>query len=265
MLRAAIAHTVIGPASASHRRDGQQSGENLSNEYQLIDGSPRYGSRTTEPETERPAIKVRVEEPAEAAARLGLDHMAAAIDRRLTSSWADRPNPLVTAMRQAHPEELAAAKAIVTKHLGSQRQWRMKAQAVRDGHLAATMRRRRAAGSAREILALRLVLLISLIALPAYIVATDREDLVKLLLVGVVCVGVAMAGGHFITVHARVPVMPNIRSGWLYELRVDIVNATLVGLLQSKGVELEARTVAAGQQGWKSIQGARAAVDALQS
>ena len=238
----------------------------MNNEYQLVDGSPRYGSRTdAAPETERPAVKVRVEEPAEGAARLGLDHMAAAIDRRLISSWADKPNPLVTAMRQAHPEELAAAKTIVTKHLGSQRQWRLKAQAVRDEHLSATMRRRRAAGSAREILALRLVLLVSLIALPAYIVATDREDLVKLLLVGVACVAVAMAGGHVITVHARVPVMPNIRSAWLYELRVDVENATLVALLQSKGVELEARTIAAGQRGWNSIQGARAAVDVLQS
>jgi hypothetical protein len=237
----------------------------MSNEYQLVDGSPRYGSRSgTHAAAQDPAVaRVRVEEAAEGAARLGLDHMAAAIDRRLTSSWADRRNPAVEALRKEHPEELAAARALVKLHLGSQRQWRLKAQIVRDQHLSGTMLRRRMAGSAREILVLRLVLLISLIALPAYIVATDREDLLKLVLVGGACVAVAMAGGHFITVHARVPVMPNIRSAWLYELRGDIVDATLAAVLQNKGVELEAGTVEAARRGWTSIQVAADAVEAL--
>ena len=237
----------------------------MSNEHNLV-ASPRYGSRSgAYTSVEAPApTRVRVEEAAEGAARLGLDHMAAAIDRRLTSSWADTANPLVTALRKAHPVELEAAKTIVKTHLGSQRQWRLKAEKVRNKHLSATMRRRRAAGSAREILALRLVLLIALIALPVYIMATDREDLLKLVLVGIACIAVAMAGGHFITVHARVPVMPNIRSAWLYELREDIVNATLVAVLQSKGVELEARSADAARRGWKSIQTATRAVEALQ-
>ncbi|MGY2746617.1 hypothetical protein ACQCSU_01425 [Pseudarthrobacter sp. O4] len=70
----------------------------MSNEYRLADGSPRYGSRTESytPYQEVPAPVVRVEEAAEAAARLGLDDMAAAISRRLTSSWADKTDPLVT-------------------------------------------------------------------------------------------------------------------------------------------------------------------------
>jgi hypothetical protein len=55
----------------------------------------------------------------------------------------------VVGLRNAHPFELLAARALVKLHLGSQRQWRRKAQAVRDKHLHATMRRRRAAGSAR--------------------------------------------------------------------------------------------------------------------
>lgn len=239
----------------------------MSTEYQLIDGSPRYGSRSeTQATAQDPGVaRVRVEEAAEGAARLGLDQMAAAINRRLTSSWADRENPAVEALRKEHPEELAAARALVKLHLGSQRQWRLKAEKVRDKHLSGTTRRRRAAGSAREILLLRLVLLISLIALPVYIVATDREDLLKLTLVGVACVAVALAGGHFITVHARVPVMPNIRSAWLYELREDIVDATLAAVLQNKGVELEARTAEAARRGWKSIQVAAKAVEALYS
>lgn len=240
----------------------------MSNEYHLADGSPRYGSRTTKPtETATPAPRTRpeprAEEAAQTAARLGLDDMAAAIDRRLGSSWADAPDPLVAGLRSDYPEELTAARALVKLHMGSQRQWRLKAQAVRDKQLEPLMRRRRASGSAREVFALRLVLMAALIGLPAYIVATDRENLLKLVLIGVACIAVAMTGGHFITVHARVPVMPNIRSAWLAELREDIINATLVAILQNKGVDLEPRVAAAGQRGWKNIQAAAQVMEKL--
>lgn len=239
----------------------------MSNEFHLADGSPRYGSRDENhtPHQKVTAPQIRPEEPAEQASRLGLDHLAAAIDRRLTSSWADRENPLVTALRQSHPEEVIAARALVTLHLGSQRQWRLKAQAVRDKHLAATMRRRRADGSATENLFLRLGLMIALLAPPVFIVATGgQEDLLKLTLTGVACIAAAFAGGHFITIRSRVPVMPNLRRPWLAELREDVVNATLLAILLSKGVTVEPRTVAAAEQGIKSIRDASAAVDALQ-
>jgi hypothetical protein len=247
----------------------------MSNDYHLADGSPRYGSRSAETSANQtadqsvPAKRIkpgaRADDAAEAAARLGLEDMAAAIDRRLSSSWADARDPLVTELRNDHPEELTAARALVKLHLGSQRQWRLKAQAVRDKRLAGTLRRRRASGSAREILALRLVLMIALIALPSFVVATDRENLLKLVLVGVGCVAVAMIGGHFITVHARVPVMPNIRGAWLAELREDVVNATLVAILQDKGADVEPRTSAAALRGWTSMQATARAMDRLRA
>ncbi|MGY2746616.1 hypothetical protein [Arthrobacter sp. UYCu723] len=134
---------------------------------------------------------------------------------------------------------------------------------MRDKHLAGTMRRRRASGSAREILLLRLVLMGTLIALPSSIVATGREDLLKLVLVGVACIALAFIGGHFITFHSRVPVMPNIRNAWQSELREDIVDATLVAILQNKGVDLDSRTADAGRRGWMSIQVASKTVEAL--
>jgi hypothetical protein len=81
-----------------------------------------------------------------------------------------------------HPEELAATPALVQLHLGSQRQWRLKAWAVHDKQLAGTVARRKASGSARAILAVRLGLLAALIAPPAYIVATDQNDYLKLLI-----------------------------------------------------------------------------------
>lgn len=133
-------------------------GKTMSNEYQLVDGAPRYGARrdADTPQPSTPAPAQRAEETADAAARLGLDHLAAAIDCRLTSSWADKKDPLVEALRTEHPEALAAARALVKLHLGSQRQWRLKGQTIRDRYLAATTQRRRGSGNAKEILFLRL-------------------------------------------------------------------------------------------------------------
>lgn len=80
-----------------------------------------------------------------------------------------------------------------------------------------------------------------------------------------ICFVAAMVGGHFLTIRARVPVMPNIRGPWLAELREDVVNATLVAILQNKGAPLSRATAAAGRRGWTSIQDAAAAVAALRA
>lgn len=88
----------------------------MSNQYQLCDGSPRYGHRAETPAPHQ-GPPARVEEAVEGAARLGLDAMAAAINRRLTSAWADKTNPLVAALREDYPEELAAARELALLHL----------------------------------------------------------------------------------------------------------------------------------------------------
>ncbi|MGX1162133.1 hypothetical protein FBY31_3812 [Arthrobacter sp. SLBN-100] len=239
----------------------------MSNEYQLADGSPRYGHRTaaTAGEHTTPAITASIEEAAGGAAKLSLDALAAAMDRRLRSAWADIPAPAVEALRDDNPEELAAARALVRIHLGSQRQWRIKAQAVRDKQLAGTMARRKAAGRAQEILALRLGLMAALIGPPAFIVATNPDDILKLLIVGAVCIATALVGGHFLTCRARVPVMPNIRGPWLKELREDVVNATLVAILQNKGTPVDPDAAAAARRGWASIKAASGAADLVHS
>lgn len=235
----------------------------MENQYHLLDGSPRYGTRTgpAEPEAAAPVKRNRVEATAEAAARLGLDHLAAAIDRRLRSPWADKADPLVTGLRNDHPDELLAARALVKLTLGSQRAWLMAAQAVRDRELQSLKARRNASGIAREVFLLRLVLMVALISVPSYVVATST-DLVKLIVTGLLCLGLATTAGYFLTVRARVPVMPNIRRPWLAELREDIVNATLADILANKG-EIEPADAAAARRGWLSITVAAEAVDAL--
>jgi hypothetical protein len=238
----------------------------MKNKYELVDGSPRYGSRSeNHTQASVPAVFGRVEESVNAASMLGLDHLAAAIDRRLTAPWSDREDPLVAGLRKAHPEELAAARALVRLHLGSQRQWRLKAHAVRDQHLAATISRRKASGNFREIVFLRLGLMLALVAPPVYVVTTSREDILELVLTGVACIAAAFIAGYFLTVRSRIPVMPNIRGAWLGELRDDVVNATLIAILQNKAAVLDQSTVVAAERGWKSIRSASAAVDSLQN
>jgi hypothetical protein len=236
----------------------------MSNEYQLADGSPRYGHRTDSAGVVQSSANFAAPaDVAEGAAKLSLDVMAAAIDRRLRNGWADEPDPAVEALRRDNPEELAAARALVRLHLGSQRQWRIKAQTIRDKQLADIWARRKAAGRSREVLTLRLGLIAALTAPPAYIVATSPDDILRLLLVGIACFAFAVVAGHFLTCRARIPVMPNIRGPWLSELREDVVNATFVAILQNKGTQPDPRTAAAARRGWDSIQAASQALDLL--
>lgn len=238
----------------------------MNHEYQLADGSPRYGHRTGPAAEEQTVSALTVPiEVVYGAAKLSLDSLQAAIDRRLRSVWADEPDSALEALRYDNPEELAAARALVRLHLGSQRQWRIKAQAVRDNELAGTMARRKASGRAQEVLALRLGLMAALIGPPAFVVATSPEDILKLLIIGIVCFAAALIGGHFLMCRSRVPAMPNIRGRWLNELRQDVVNATLVAILQNKGTFVDPQTAAAGRRGWESIQAAAKAVELLHS
>ena len=52
----------------------------------------------------------------------------------------------------------------------------------------------------------------------------------------------AVGGGHFITIRSPIAAMPNIRGPRLAEFREDVVNATLLAILLSKGVVLEPGT-----------------------
>lgn len=127
------------------------------------------------------------------------------------------------------------------------------------------MGRRQASGSATQLLFLRLGLAAALIAPAALILLTSQEDVLKLVLTCVAGIIAAFIGGHFLTILARVPVMPNIHGPWLAEIRQDVIDAPLVAILQNKGVELAPGAAEAGRRGWASTQAAAKAVAALQS
>jgi hypothetical protein len=58
-------------------------------------------------------------------------------------------------------------------------------------------------------------------------------------------------------------VVKRIRTAWLNELRGDVVNATLVAILQNKGAGPDPATAEAGLRGCWSIQQAAQAVKVL--
>lgn len=66
---------------------------------------------------------------------------------------------------------------------------------------------------------MRLGLMVALIARRPTLWSPDQENYLKLLIIGIICFVAAMIGGHFLTIRARVPVVPSIRGPWLAELR----------------------------------------------
>ncbi|MEZ2388851.1 hypothetical protein AB6813_04770 [bacterium RCC_150] len=236
-------------------------------QYRLADGSPRYGiRRNAAPSRKVSSLPGNAGDIGREAARLSLDHLEAAINHRLSSAWADQEDPLLVEFRNEHPEELKAARALVHEHLGSNRSWLRKAQAVRDRRLTSLARRRKASGHAAAAFVLRLVLIAGLL-LPSIILVANGAPLLNLVLTGVISLGAAYGAGHAITEWARVPVMPHIRPGWLKELRSDIVDAALLAIVQEKNVQekndVDSRTADAAVRGWKHLRFAATTVDIL--
>jgi hypothetical protein len=48
-------------------------------------------------------------------------------------------------------------------------------------------------------------------------------------------------------------VHPPVRAGWVKELRQDVVDATLLAVLQNKRVAVDRQTAAAAARGWKHL------------
>jgi hypothetical protein len=191
-----------------------------------------------------------------------LHHLAAAMEHRITRAWADRPDPLLVQLRSGHPEDLAAAEAIVKAELGSRRSWLLKAQSAHNRYLAPVTARRRAAGRMPKAMVLRLSL-IALLILPALLLVVFDAPLAALVLTGAASVIAALVAGQAINAWLRIPVQPAIRRPWLKEIRTDITDAVLLATLQRRGVTVDPRTAQAAGRGWRHIRFVAAALDRI--
>jgi len=234
--------------------------------YQLKDGSPRYGVRTEHHQDTGPRQPAGQRGNPEAIAReagqLGLHHLAAAADHRLTRKWADREDELLVRLREAHPAELAQAEQMVNAKLGNPKRWLLKARANYTRGLSPVIARRQEAGMLSRAMFLRLFLIVLLIV-PSVLAVSFSVPLLYLVFIGIASILLAMYLGGVVSEWLRLPVQPTIRSGWLKELRQDIVDATLLAVLEDQRAVVDSQTTAAAQRGWKHIRFVAAQIDRI--
>ena len=237
----------------------------ISPEYLLADGAPRYGVRTREPAPAagRPVLPADARLVPRAAARLGLHHLAAAVDSRLTRSWADAEDPLLAALRARHRAELAEAEKLVQAELGGRTAWLRRAAANHAAFLAPVTGRRKADGRHGAAALQRAVLALVLTGAAGFVAIATGGDVLSLIIAGLLLSGLAYLLGGLVTARLRLPVPVRLRGAWLQEIRRDITDATLLAVLRNKGVEVDERTARAARRGWEHLQAVAAKVDGI--
>ncbi|NKX51596.1 hypothetical protein HER39_13675, partial [Arthrobacter deserti] len=225
---------------------------------------PRYGVRTRDAAPAgSPAVPEDPRLIARGASRLGLHHLAAAVDSRLTRSWADGDDPLLAALRAGHPAELAAAGGLVRAELGGRAAWLRKAQANHSAFLAPVAGRRKADGRHGAAVLQRAAAALVLTAAAGFVAVATNGDLLSLLVTGFGLCCLAYLLGNMATARLRLPVPARLRGPWLEEIRQDITDATLLAVLRSKGIEVDERTARAARRGWDHLRSAAAKVDEI--
>jgi hypothetical protein len=239
----------------------------ISPEYLLADGAPRYGVRTQEPAPAAgmPALPADARLVPRAAARLGLHHLAAAVDSRLTRSWADTDDPLLAALRARHRSELAEAEELVQAELGGRAAWLRRAAANHAAFLAPVAGRRKADGRHGAAALQRALLALVLTGVAGFVAIATDGNVLSLLVAGVLLSGLAYVLGSMVTVRLRLPVPVRLRGAWLQEIRRDITDATLLAVLRANGVDVDERTARATRRGWEHLQAVAAKVDGIPS
>lgn len=221
-------------------------------EYMLEDGSPRYGIRTTGlvAEGETPAITPAiVGRTAEEAATLDGAELKLAAQHRFVLDRFVNDAATISDLREAHPDELKEAEDTVAARLGSPAVWRVGArkayarsvaeEADKDGTLPNLF--------AHTLMAIAIYLGAIVLAIGA---ASLEIPFTALFLV--------ILGYWFLTA----PLQRKIRRQALRkalpvvepeDARIfwdDVVNATLLSVLRSKGVHVDIATSAALMRGW---------------
>lgn len=223
---------------------------------------PQYGVRTGQ--TPVPGSGQGAGQIIREAAALDVRHLAAAIDRRLTSEWADGDNPLLSRLQHTHPNAYQAAKKQVSEVLGNNVRWLARARSAYHQRLAPVSARRKTSGKLKGVSRQRMSLLLGLSA-PSGFVLSAGLPLETLVVVGAGSLLAAAVLGEALTVKLRLPVPGKVRRGWLDELRADVENAVLLAVVEKQGIDVDAPTARAASRGWLQIRRVAERVDALDS
>ena len=221
--------------------------------YEMADGSPRYGLRTSETSAMTPvraAARGSATRIVERAATFDAVQLRTAVDYRYTLERFEADATLIEALRACNPSELKEAENIVKHRLKSPSGWLRGAIRIHDEELVSSgttddinQLTRYAAGIAS--------LLLTVVPLLVWIgaKAAKLDDLTAIALLVVSMVG-------------AMPFQKRLRRkmGGMLPMRLDaiemkmlwadVVNATLVAVMQENGKNADSATQMAACRGW---------------
>jgi hypothetical protein len=235
-------------------------------EYLLADGSPRYGIRTAD----APAVPASAASkplagklPVEIAAGLHRQHLAMAAALRTVRLRTDDATERVARLRTDHVVEYALAVAAAEEHLGSPRKWRQASLENFSEEVTSPVMKSRS-GMSRFVI-LGVAILCFTAGIPVLAIGLPfmgHELLVVLTVLWTYLFLGAKAVGHLYK-KRRYPEKFALNGYLVRDLYEDVVDATLVCLLQDKGVEIDPVTEKMATRGWRDIQAVAAKVDEI--
>ncbi|ACL41970.1 hypothetical protein Achl_4019 (plasmid) [Pseudarthrobacter chlorophenolicus A6] len=223
-------------------------------EYMLADGSPRYGIRTTglaQVSVATAPSLIRVGQTADAAALLDAAELKLAVQHRFVlDKYNHADADIISGLRADHPEELEEAEAIVAKRLGSPVVWM---RGAKTAYTEAVIEEAQMDGTLMRQLAASLMsigLTVAMMVIVIGLAAMKAPPLISLVIVTGIYLGtrpIQRKLGRTVD-PGNLPTRIDREDARL--LWDDVVNATLVAILQSKDVPIDQGTVKAALRGW---------------
>lgn len=223
-------------------------------QYILADGSPRYGIRTdglAHTSVATVPNLVRVEQTADAAALLDAAELKLAVQHRFVLDRVNHADAeIISGLRSAHPEELKEAEAIVAKRLGSPAVWMRGAKTAYTEAVIEEAQRDGTLGNQLVASLKAIALNTAMLGIVVGFVVTKAPSVLSLVIV----IGLFFATRPMQRKLGRIvdpgSLPTRIHREDASALWDDVVNATLVAVLQSKGIPLDQGTTKAALRGW---------------
>ncbi|TSE14994.1 hypothetical protein B1A87_002730 [Arthrobacter sp. KBS0703] len=223
-------------------------------EYMLADGSPRYGIRTTglaQVSVATAPNLIRVGQTADAAALLDAAELKLAVQHRFVlDKYNHADAEIISGLRADHPEELKEAEATVAKRLDSPAVWM---RGAKTAYTEAVIEEAQMDGTLMRQLAASLMsigLSVAMLVIVIGLAATKAPPLISLVIVLGIYLGtrpIQRKLGRTVDPGSLPTRIDREDARFLWD---DVVNATLVAVLQSKDIPLDQGTVKAALRGW---------------